>query len=122
MSHADYSARSRVIGGIGATAPLVNILCFLDTRCVAGDALFVSKHFLESGASDGYWSEACSLLWRDKVYVPSSFTERKNMTRMEAYFESLRDSQRNWITAEELCMFEWCVARFPLFLLQTLLS
>eukprot|EP00913_Durusdinium_trenchii_P023776 g22330.t1 len=62
----------------------------------------------------GHWSESARRMGdrprrrrvADKVYVPKKFSETKG-SYLEAYWGSLKDSRRSYITPEELCRFEW---------------
>jgi len=50
----------------------------------------------------------CNVLWQDKVYVPEIFIKMRNgKNSKEAYKKSIIDSNRTYITKEELCAFIW---------------
>jgi len=59
--------------------------------------------------SEAVWADQCAILWHDKVWVPERFHDFNAMSRISAYFESLADAQRDEITPEELCAFNWSV-------------
>ena len=95
-----------VIGGAADSALLEHILLRLPPEDVL-PVSSVSRLFATATSSDGVWRPLCDQLWADKVYVPAEFRECSAMTRREAYMQSLADSRRTAITAEELCSFSW---------------
>jgi len=59
-------------------------------------------------ADDGHvWVVQCRQLWSDKIYVPETIDAMRRTQPKLAYRESLIDAERQTITAEELCTFDW---------------
>lgn len=84
---------------------LEHVFTIADAETVVA-CLCVSRHWSESARSQTVWKQQCRTLWADKVYVPKKFSETKG-SYLEAYWGSLKDSRRSYITPEELCRFEW---------------
>ncbi len=79
---------------------------FLDVASIMR-AIPTSSTWRLALTSEEVWADHCSLLWRDKVHVPERYRDYHEMSRMHAYFGSLKDGQRTEITADELCAYEW---------------
>jgi len=68
----------------------------------------VSQQWCQFADSIWLWNKLCKKLWKDKVYVPKKFFDLcHNGSPKFAYFESIRDANRCWITQDELCLFQW---------------
>lgn len=64
-----------------------------------------SKTWAAVAFSDAVWNEHCETLWQGKLHIEQ--WRQPDIPRRTAYFQSLRDSTRTCLTAEELCSFEW---------------
>ena len=54
------------------------------------------------------WRNLLRKLLQDKIYTPASILQvEENGNPKRAYWLSLKDSKRTWITKEELCSLNW---------------
>jgi hypothetical protein len=67
----------------------------------------VSRAWHGMASDTQLWRLFCRRLWEDKVYIPAKIRDMLLSAPQRAYFESIRDSKRTWITTEELCDFKW---------------
>lgn len=68
----------------------------------------MSRAWRELGSSSLLWGPRCRQMWADKVYVPPKARADLAAGRAFAAFGfAVADARRSWITAEELCSFEW---------------
>jgi len=72
-------------------------------------SMAVSRNWMESARSEHVWKQHCTTMWADKVYVPKKFRDADGVltSYLTSYWESLKDSKRCHIKAEELCTLEW---------------
>jgi len=86
----------------------VELLSFLDhvTLCTCN---LVSRQWYQLATTNWLWTRLCRRLWQDKQHVPQKCLDmsQDGHSAKKAFFESLKDSQRCWLTADELCKFEW---------------
>uniref|UniRef100_A0A7S1XVH4 F-box domain-containing protein n=1 Tax=Phaeomonas parva TaxID=124430 RepID=A0A7S1XVH4_9STRA len=66
------------------------------------EASLACRFWRQACTSDYQWQHRCAALWANKVFVPSVFRER-SMSRVQAYWGSIRDSKRSAIHEDELC-------------------
>lgn len=98
--------RSPSLSGEHASVLLEAIAPYLDAASIVR-AIRTSSVWRLTLTSDNVWADHCLELWHDKLHVPERYRARHEMSRMHAYFGSLADGQRNEITTDELCAYEW---------------
>eukprot|EP01125_Pyxidicula_operculata_P022171 TRINITY_DN8933_c0_g1_i1.p1 TRINITY_DN8933_c0_g1~~TRINITY_DN8933_c0_g1_i1.p1 ORF type:complete len:286 (+),score=26.87 TRINITY_DN8933_c0_g1_i1:39-860(+) len=83
------------------------ILGFLDYKEVLKCGT-VSKSWLMASKDNVLWVKLCNALFEGKVYLPQKFIDlRNNGQARKSFFDSLKDSERTFLTTEELCSFTW---------------
>ena len=97
----------RLIADAQDSHVLYTIFGFLPPKDLAR-ASCVNKLFMRTGQASSLWNPLCRVLWEDKVYVPRAFRYlAEDGDAYRAYWLSLRDSERQHLTDEELTNFEW---------------
>ena len=62
----------------------------------------------EAADNNGLWERWIDMLWLHKDYVAQRFLKLRESGELKrAYFESLIDSTRTFLTTEELFSFDW---------------
>jgi len=86
----------------------VELLSFLDhvSLCTCN---LVSRQWYQLATTNWLWTRLCRRLWQDKQHVPQKCLDmsQDGHSAKKAFFESMKESQRCWLTADELCKFEW---------------
>eukprot|EP01111_Echinosteliopsis_oligospora_P016611 TRINITY_DN696_c0_g1_i2.p1 TRINITY_DN696_c0_g1~~TRINITY_DN696_c0_g1_i2.p1 ORF type:complete len:182 (-),score=3.97 TRINITY_DN696_c0_g1_i2:135-680(-) len=82
------------------------VLILLDVKDVSSCAL-VNSCWRDISVDKSIWQSLCQSLWADKKYISPKVQDQVNDDPKEAYKESLRDAERSYLTAEELCGFTW---------------
>lgn len=59
------------------------------------------------GSGNDIWAVLCDWVWADKAYIPAKFRALRGSNPRAALAESVVDSRRTHITAEELCSTDW---------------
>jgi len=98
-----------VLAGDFGPAPLEQVFAYVSAVDLL-EAAALNRYWSSLVVSDSVWSAQCQQLWSDKVYVPERFKIEAGATklrRIQAYWESLKDSRRIAVTPEELCQFQW---------------
>ncbi|KAI9023900.1 hypothetical protein DFJ74DRAFT_666551 [Hyaloraphidium curvatum] len=86
----------------------LHVLSFLPTPRDLAPCFRASRAWKAAAEDNGLWTRMTEALWSTKAYVPDRFRQILSRGRAkDAYRLSVRDSRRNCITKEELCMFEW---------------
>lgn len=68
----------------------------------------VNHFYRQICASEDLWELQCSTVWADKVFVPAACRQLVSTGQhRKAFSDAIQDSERTWITAEELCTLEW---------------
>lgn len=92
-----------LVNHAAASLLLECIVMHLDGAEIVG-AISTCSAWAQILTSDNVWADQCTALWADKLHVPEHFRDAR---RIESYWASLADGEREEITADELCSFPW---------------
>ena len=82
----------------------IHIFTYLDASELLNISI-ISKSWYEQSSSNTCWKSLILKLWRDKVYIASRIRQLADIATKLAFYISIADSKRNFMTQEEMSYF-----------------